>query len=93
MAWTNRGHNSAVARLRILERDGYRCTHCGDTQGPFEVDHIDNTRGPDYDQDTNRQTLCVTCHEKKTRAEARRGHQRYYARRRLPQKPHPGLIG
>lgn len=93
MAWTNRGHNTTAARLRILERDGYRCVHCGDAQGPFEVDHIDNTRGPNYNTDANKQTLCVTCHEKKTRAEARRGHQRYYARRRLPQKPHPGLIG
>ncbi len=92
MAWTNRGHNSTAARLRILERDGYRCVHCGNTRGPFEVDHIDNTRGPHYDLDTNKQTLCVACHTKKTRAEEQQGRQRHYARRRLPQKPHPGLI-
>lgn len=92
MVWSNCGHNSTAARLRILERDGYRCTHCGDTQGPFEVDHIDNTRGPHYDLDANKQTLCVACHTRKTRAEEQRGRQRHYARRRLPQKPHPGLI-
>lgn len=91
MAWSNRGHNSTAARNRILERDGYRCVHCGDTQGPFEVDHIDNSRGPGYNLDENKQTLCRPCHSKKTRAEERRGQQARRARALHPQEPHPGL--
>ena len=91
MAWTNRGHNSTAARLRILERDGYRCVHCGDTQGPFEVDHIDNTRGPGYDLDANKQTLCRTCHWQKTKAEEQRGRQARRTRALHPREPHPGL--
>ena len=93
MAWSNRGHNSAAERRRILERDGYRCVKCGDTGGPFEVDHIDNTRGPNYNTDDNKQTLCVACHWRKTKAEERRGRQARRARGRYPKEAHPGLIG
>lgn len=92
MAWSNSGHVSTSTRRRILARDNHTCQHCGATGVPLEIDHIDNTRGPHYDLDTNKQTLCVTCHTRKTRAEEQRGRQRHYARRRLPQKPHPGLI-
>lgn len=31
---------SAAVRAFVLERDGYRCTYCEATDGPFEVDHI-----------------------------------------------------
>lgn len=93
MAWSNRGHNTTAARLRILERDGYRCVHCGTSNGPFDVDHIDNTRGPGYNLDSNLQTLCTSCHEKKTRREIAQGQQRRAARRKLPTTPHPGIVG
>lgn len=91
MAWTNQGHNTPAQRRRILERDGHRCTKCGDTQGPFDVDHINNTRGPDYDLDTNKQTLCKPCHRAKTQAEERRGQAARRARAKHPGEPHPGI--
>lgn len=91
MAWTNRGHNTPAQRRRIKERDGYRCVKCGDTQGPFDVDHIDNTRGPHYDLDANKQTLCKPCHRAKTRQEEQRGRRRRRDRGRHPAEPHPGL--
>ena len=91
MAWTNRGHNTKAQRHRILERDGHRCVKCGTTQGPFEVDHINNTRGPNYDLDSNKQTLCKPCHRQKTLRETQQGHQRRAQRTRHPNEPHPGL--
>lgn len=91
MAWSNNGHVSTSTRRRILARDNHTCQRCGATDGPFEVDHIDNTRGPHYDLDTNKQTLCVACHTRKTRAEEQRGRRTRRARGRHPQEAHPGL--
>lgn len=92
MAWSNRGHNSTAEIRAILQRDGYACVKCGNEQGPFDVDHIVPLAEGGTDEPSNKQTLCKPCHDKKTRPEIRRGRQRYYARRRLPQKPHPGFI-
>ena len=59
----------ARVRLKVLDRDGWRCQTCGKV-GRLEVDHItplvDN--GAVYDWD-NLQTLCRGCHIAKTRAE------------------------
>jgi hypothetical protein len=30
----------ASLRAAVLHRDNYRCTYCGDTNGPFEADHV-----------------------------------------------------
>lgn len=92
MAWSNRGHNSPAEIRRILDRDGHQCVHCGDTHGPLEVDHIDNTRGTHYDTDANKQTLCVSCHRRKTKAEEARGRRARRARGLYPREAHPGLI-
>lgn len=92
MAWTNRTkHVPTTTRKRILNRDSHTCQNCGTTTGPLEVDHINNTRGPGYNNDHNLQTLCTTCHTTKTRTEQQAGLQRRAARRRLPATPHPGL--
>ena len=58
----------AAARRTVLERDGYRCVECG-RAGRFEADHITPLqRGPGQDPyDLNGlQTLCRSCHIKKT---------------------------
>jgi len=50
-----------VPRKDIFERDGYRCTYCGTTEGPFECDHIvPVSRGGSKD-DSNLTTACVSC--------------------------------
>jgi 5-methylcytosine-specific restriction protein A len=57
-------------RLKALRRDGWRCVKCG-SAGPLEVDHIESVRTyPDLAFDlTNLQSLCPSCHARKTRLE------------------------
>lgn len=88
----NPRHVAASTRRRILTRDQHTCQACGATEVALEVDHINNTRGPDYNHDTNLQTLCMVCHQAKTQHEAAaaRAHKQTKLRRR-PQ-PHPGLV-
>ncbi|MEM1396049.1 MAG: HNH endonuclease [Pseudomonadota bacterium] len=61
-------------RLEALRRDGFQCVQCG-ARGRLEVDHIKPVRThpelsfvPD-----NLQTLCPSCHTRKTRIEC--GHK------------------
>lgn len=51
-----------LLRLRIIERDGHRCTKCG-RAGRLEVDHIRPVAdgGEAYDE-SNLRTLCRSCH-------------------------------
>lgn len=61
-------------RMEILERDGWACVKCG-ARGRLEVDHIKPVRdAPElsFDPD-NLQTLCPSCHTRKTRIEC--GHK------------------
>jgi len=63
-----------VLRLLILERDGWKCRCCGDRRR-LEVDHIRPVRsrpGLSFDA-ANLQTLCASCHTKKSRIEC--GHK------------------
>ena len=58
-------------RLRVLDRDGWRCALCGHP-GRLEVDHkrplhVDPTQDP-YDM-AGLQALCRRCHIAKTRRE------------------------
>ena len=67
-----------VTRDRILRRDGGLC-QCHDckTLGRYEiaheVDHIDNRRGPGYDDDDNLMAINRECHRRKSQLEARIG--------------------
>jgi len=59
----------AAVRLAAKRRDGWRCVQCG-ARGRIEVDHIKPIRdgGEPYELG-NTQSLCVSCHARKTRAE------------------------
>ena len=61
-----RGSTSRWRRRRkqALKRDGYRCVRC-DAPYPLEVDHINGD--PFDDRLVNLQTLCVSCHRRKSR--------------------------
>lgn len=57
-------------RMAILERDGWKCRHCGE-QRHLEVDHVLPVRThPERSfSPANLQTLCRVCHTRKTRIE------------------------
>ena len=61
----------ATVRLRVLDRDGWRCVRCGKA-GRLEVDHVRPIAdgGAVYDLD-NLQALCRRDHFAKTAAENR----------------------
>jgi 5-methylcytosine-specific restriction enzyme A len=56
------------ARLRksVLDRDGYACVKCGASRVELHVDHLVYSE-PGEEQLEELQTLCVYCHERKTR--------------------------
>ena len=58
-------------RLSAKRRDGWRCVQCG-ARGRLEVDHIQPVRdAPELAFELkNLQTLCTSCHAKKTIIEA-----------------------
>lgn len=49
---------SAARRAAILERDGAVCLYCGDTDGPFHIDHMTPLARGGSNRDEN---LCVAC--------------------------------
>ncbi|MEM8574196.1 MAG: HNH endonuclease [Pseudomonadota bacterium] len=55
-------------RLEALRRDGFKCVSCG-AAAPLEVDHIKPVRThPELGFElSNLQTLCRSCHTRKTR--------------------------
>lgn len=96
MAWTRPSRGASPhLRKKILERDNYACQHCGNQA--HEVDAILNDkRGGSHKDPDNLQSLCRDCHAAKTHEERvwaqRQSLKRRAARKRLPVKPHPGLI-
>lgn len=65
-----RGRKGVSARVRILDRDKYKCRSCGRVTTELEVDHIVPLHLGGGDNDENKQVLCLSCHEVKTTGEA-----------------------
>jgi len=61
-------------RIRVLTRDAFVCRSCGRVASgqAAHVDHIVPLEDGGSDQDENLQTLCRSCHGRKTRAEQRK---------------------
>jgi len=56
-------------RLEIFERDGFRCTECGDDKASLQVHHKiyrGSWSNPWVAPDDALTTLCEPCHEKRT---------------------------
>ncbi len=69
-AWVTRSKRWPAVRQKALRRDGYKCVKCG-ARGRLECDHILSVRshpGLAFVID-NLQTLCGSCHTRKTRLE------------------------
>lgn len=60
---------SSRVREAVKERDGWRCVWCGSDEF-LEVDHIISTYMNGSNDLGNLQTLCRSCHRKKTSADA-----------------------
>lgn len=53
-------------RAFVLERDGYVCAYCGDTEGPFHVDHIFPVSRGGTDDPENLTCACASCNLSKS---------------------------
>jgi 5-methylcytosine-specific restriction endonuclease McrA len=52
-------------RKLILSRDSFTCVYCGDTDGPFEVDHVMPKSRGGLDVETNLVCACRSCNRSK----------------------------
>lgn len=69
-----RGYAGVMDRKRIRERDCGLCQECkrqGRVSPGHPVDHIVPLWAGGSDDDSNKETLCVPCHDAKTAREAR----------------------
>jgi 5-methylcytosine-specific restriction enzyme A len=64
-----RGYELTKIRERILLRDGYACQRCGRVSVDLIVDHIVPLHLGGQEADSNRQALCVRCHDLKSEQE------------------------
>ncbi|MDG4708395.1 HNH endonuclease [Enterobacter hormaechei] len=55
---------SAAVKLKIFQRDGFRCKHCG-TSEALTIVHIQPVSKGGSNQDENLQTLCASCNSRK----------------------------
>jgi len=60
---SNHTHKPEV-RARIFQRDGYRCRQCGSSDN-LTLDHIIPVYRGGTDEDSNLQTLCLSCNSGK----------------------------
>ena len=64
-----RGGRLTKIRERILLRDCYTCRVCGRVGTDLVVDHIIPLADGGREDDSNRQALCVACHDAKSERE------------------------
>lgn len=50
-------------RLKILERDNFKCQSCGDSENTLHVHHFSYKKNPWDSEDYELVTVCETCHE------------------------------
>ena len=62
---------SSTLRLKILQRDNFKCVLCGRTKNEdiLEIDHIISVSKGGNNNINNLQTICMTCHNGKTAVE------------------------
>lgn len=62
------GRSPLPARIRtsIYNRDGGKCIYCGDTDGPFHVDHVFPFSRGGSDDPANLALACATCNLSKS---------------------------
>jgi 5-methylcytosine-specific restriction endonuclease McrA len=61
----DRAYIDFATRTFVFERDGHTCVYCGDTAGPFELDHVHPvSRGGD-DRLENLACACRPCNRSK----------------------------
>lgn len=51
----------AAVRDAVYKRDGEICRYCGNTEGPFQIDHIEPVRRGGSDRLENLTVACRTC--------------------------------
>ena len=97
-SWGTRNRFTPADRRAVLDRDEHVCQLqlAGCEWVATVVDHrIPLSRWPGDPRDLdNGAAVCASCHDQKTRAETAAGQQasaaRRAARRKLPQRKHPG---
>ena len=53
-------------RLKMFERDGWKCKECGDTETMLHLHHLEYTKKYPWNEPAkNLITLCSNCHKKK----------------------------
>ena len=52
-------------RKKVYQRDGRRCVYCGDTNGPFEIDHVEPRSHGGEDRMNNLVVSCRACNQRK----------------------------
>lgn len=76
-------------RLRVLQRDGYRCQiRLAGCKG--RANEVHHTQDPTDHRDAVLISACDSCHATLTGQQAAQARWKKYDRRR-PQAPHPGL--
>lgn len=59
-------------RLKVFERDGWKCVRCGSSKNELNVHHLTYRRNPWDSPMRDLMTLCKDCHSLKHRTKAQK---------------------